>query len=657
LAVGSLAEAVEAIWARYSGERAWQLTAALSTVRRPVGTVGARRCLDLCAEALGMPVERLRFPVHADSRYGPHGPVGVWTPRAGRLRLVAPEERTLADFAREPMVLASLSRSADVVCELVDAGPGDRPEHYEGREVAGKIVLADGGGREAARLAIDRFGAAGVLLCGIYRGSSDPTVRRSKYDLPDAVVSAGLNPQDPANPRGFGFSLSYRQADELRALLGKGPVKLHAFVDADFGPGEMEVLTATIPGRDLAAEEIWVIAHVVEGHALMVGANDNCSGASSGVEIFRAVRSAIAAGALPAPRRTLRLLLVPEISGTHAYVEADPERIRRCAGGVNLDMVGADHAVTHAITNLVCTPWSVPSCMNDAGLHILGLVAERGRLHQGDIPIPNFTYTATPFASASDHAVLVDGAHRRPCVFFFEWPDRFYHTNMDTADKVSPDTLHRTGTAAAALAYAFAAADAGAARELVCIADSGARSRLAATVSAGLAAVAAAPDRAAEWAERLTVMGEVGRDTLASVLALLPAPEAEEIRALVRRRGEALVRAAAAERERLLDMAGATVTPAPDHADAGRRPRRLYPGAFPRRDVAVRIPDWEERERQAGRLDPRHGQKTFELLNLCDGEHALGDICRLVQAEFGPFTVADAVAYLAPLMEHGFVAW
>jgi hypothetical protein len=657
--VPSLAATVEAIWARYSGDRAWSLDAALSLVRRPVGTAGAARCLTLCADALGpgFPAERLRFPVNGESRYGPHGPSGVWTPRAGRLRVVEPEERLIADFDREPMVLAALSRSVDSVCELFDAGPGDRPEHYEGRDVAGKIVLADGMYREVARLAVERFGAAGVALAGIYRESGDPTVRRNRYDLPDAIVSAGLNPEDPANPKGFGFSLSYRQADELRGLLRKGPVKLHAQVDADFGPGEMEALTATIPGGDLAAEEVWVIAHIVEGHSLMVGANDNCSGSASGVEIFRALQGAIAAGALPAPRRTLRLLLVPEISGTHAYVEADPARIRRCVGGVNLDMVGADHAVTHAITNLVCTPWSVPSCMNDVGLHILGLVADRGRLHQGDIAIPNFTYTATPFASASDHAVLVDGAYSTPCVFFFEWPDRFYHTNLDTPDKVSPDTLRRTGTAAAALAYAFAAADGAAVRELVGVADSGARRRMAQAVAEGLAAVGTAPECAGEWAERLSVMGEVGRDTLVSALALLPEREAAEVRPLVERRAAALLAAAAAERERLLDTAGAAPSVAQAHADAGRRPRRLYAGSFPRRDVSARIPAWDERERAAGRQDPRHGQKTFELLNLCDGEHELGAICRLVQAEFGPFSVADAVAHLGPLAEHGFVAW
>ena len=636
----TIAELVESVWERYSGERAWQQTAALSTIRRPVGTAGARRCLDLCAEALGFPSERLRFPVNGDSRYGPHGPSGVWTPHAGQLHLVAPERRLIADFDREPMVLASLSRSADLEADLVDVGAGDRREHYAGRDVAGKIVLADGGGREVARLAIDGFGAAGVLLCGIYRGSPDPTVGRSKYDLPDAIVSAGLNPSDPANPRGFGFAISYRQAEELRALLAKGAVRLHARVQADFGPGEMEALTATIPGTDLADQEVWVIAHIMEGHALMVGANDNCSGAASGVEIFRALHE------LPAPRRTLRLLLVPEISGTHAYVEADPERIRRCVAGVNLDMVGADHAVTHAITNLVTTPWSVPSCMNDAGLHILGLVAGRGRLHQGDIALPNFTYAATPFASASDHQVLVDGAHRTPCVFFFEWPDRFYHTDLDTADKVSPDTLRRTGTAAGALAYAFAAAGEDTVRELAALADSGTRRALADAVVEGLASPA-------EAAERLLVIGEVGERALASALDLLPAGEAAELRATVQRRGAALLQAAAAERGRLLEMSGAE---APAPASDARRPRRLYAGTFPRRVVQARIADWDERERDAGHADPRHGQKTFELLNLCDGQHTLGEICRLVQAEYGSFPVASAVAYLGPLVEAGFMA-
>jgi hypothetical protein len=669
MALAGIARLVETIWQDLSGERAWRDTARLAMVRRPVGTAGARACLAMCEEALRAAglgqVERLSFPVDGAARYGPAGPAGVWEPRAARLTLVAPEERLLCDFAREPMVLAALSRSTPpggVTAELVDVGPGDRPEHYAGKEVAGRIALADGSAREAARLAIETHGAAGVLLAGLYRESSDPTVRRSRYDLPDAIVSAALNPQDPANPRGFGFSLSYRQVEELRALLRQGSVRLRAEVEADFGPGQMELTTTVLPGTDLAAQEVWVIAHLIEGHALMVGANDNCSGAACAVEILRTLAAAIAAGRLARPRRSLRLLLVPEISGTAAYLAADPVRAERCTAGINLDMVGADHAVTHAITNLVCTPWSVPSFLNDAGEHILGLVANRGRLHQGEIAIPNFAYAATPFASASDHAVLVDGAYAIPCVFFFEWPDRFYHTQLDTPDKVSPVTLHRNGTAAAALAYAVAAADGELVREMLTLADSGARRRMAAAVSQGVAAVVAAdaearPALAGEWAERVTVMGEVGQRALASAVALLPAAEGEALRPQGAPRQAALARAAAAERERLLDAVGVAPPVAAAAPEAALRPRRLYGGVFPRREVTERIPDWAERERAAGRADPRHGQKTFELLNLCDGAHTLGEICRLVTAEFGPFAVGDAVAYLAPLVEHGWVAW
>ena len=38
------------------------------------------------------------------------------------------------------------------------------------------------------------------------------------------------------------------------------------------------------------------------------------------------------------------------------------------------------------------------------------------------------------------------------------WPDKFYHTSEDTPDKVSPDSLARSGALAAIYAYWLAAA-------------------------------------------------------------------------------------------------------------------------------------------------------------------------------------------------------
>jgi hypothetical protein len=47
-----------------------------------------------------------------------------------------------------------------------------------------------------------------------------------------------------------------------------------------------------------------------------------------------------------------------------------------------------------------------------------------------------------------------------------EWPDTFYHTSADTADKVSPESLRRSGALAAAYAYWLATASCAEARWL-----------------------------------------------------------------------------------------------------------------------------------------------------------------------------------------------
>ena len=47
-------------------------------------------------------------------------------------------------FPDLPVALADYSQDADVTAELVDVGAGTSPKDYEGRDVRGKIVLADG---------------------------------------------------------------------------------------------------------------------------------------------------------------------------------------------------------------------------------------------------------------------------------------------------------------------------------------------------------------------------------------------------------------------------------------------------------------------------------------------------------------------------------
>jgi len=66
---------------------------------------------------------------------------------------------------------------------------------------------------------------------------------------------------------------------------------------------------------------------------------------------------------------------------------------------------------------------------------------------------------ANAHSGGSDHHEFDDSTVRVPCAMLLQWPDTFYHTSMDTIDKVSTDSLKRVGWVTALAALTLANAD------------------------------------------------------------------------------------------------------------------------------------------------------------------------------------------------------
>src|SRR5215470_3806297 len=276
-----------------------------------------------------------------------------WTASEGRLEEVVPKLRRLGDFATQPVALADYSQDADVSAELIDVGAGADAAAYQGKDVRGKLVLADGPLPAVHRLAVEERGAAGIV-------SDFPNQRTAWSGLdPDLVRWGHLSPYQTANR--FAFMISPRVAGELRRELAHGAVRLSAHVRAKMVPASFDVVSATIPGTDPAAGEIVLTAHLC--HEL-AGANDNASGSAALLAAARALRSAIADGALPAPRRAIRFLWLPEISGSQAWLISHPDLARNLRAGIHLDMVGGRPEITHAALHLSRTADFLPHIVN-----------------------------------------------------------------------------------------------------------------------------------------------------------------------------------------------------------------------------------------------------------------------------------------------------
>ncbi|HEY6930280.1 MAG TPA: DUF4910 domain-containing protein, partial [Thermoanaerobaculia bacterium] len=323
-----------AIHAQVDGVAALETVRALGRFHRVHGSPGFAAAAEFVrsrAEAAGLAEAAIEhFPADGKTEYAHFRSYLGWNPVSARLEEVAPRPRPIASFPDLPVALADYSQDADVTAGLVDVGKGTDARDYEGIDVRGKIVLADGDLPSVHRRACEERGAAGFLSA--YPNQHTPWSEVER----DLVRWGHLSPYQTNNR--FAFMLSRRQADALRARLKAGEkIRLHAVVRAKMVPASFDVVVATIPGSDPAAGEIVLTAHLCHESA---GANDNASGSAAILEVARALEAGIRSGALPKPRRTIRFLWLPEIAGSQAYLVRHPEIARRLVAGIHMDMVG-----------------------------------------------------------------------------------------------------------------------------------------------------------------------------------------------------------------------------------------------------------------------------------------------------------------------------
>ncbi len=396
-----------------------------------------------------------QFPSDGAVKYWTHiTPVG-WEVKSAELHLVAPEKRLIARYEDIPTCLHTYSGatpSEGVTAELVDIGEGTKSEHYKGKNVKGKIVLATGAARKVHAMAVYKYGAAGVITDAITYEMKNV---RESIDIPDAHAYQSVWPtKEDLDKVTFGFSLSKRQGTHLRALLkGDKPVVLRAKVDAKLFPSSLDVVTATIPGSLKQNEEIFLVAHLCHPKP---SANDNASGSGLLLEIARAVRKLIKSGKIERPRRTIRFLWVPETTGTIAYQYHHEDLMSNLVAGVNLDMVGQNQELCKSTLNLDKTPDSNPSYLNDYIHSLFERSVEEFDPRTTFGSSSTYRYTINAFSGGSDHAEFNDSTFKVPCVMLLQWPDLFYHSSMDTIDKVSEASLKRVGWIATVAALTLA---------------------------------------------------------------------------------------------------------------------------------------------------------------------------------------------------------
>lgn len=577
-----------------------------------------------------------------------------WDISSAELRMVEPFDERIAGYPEIAMSVMTYSNAGDVTAELVWVGTGTREADYAGKDVRGKFVLCTGYGGAVHRLAVLRYGAAGVV-CFL----NDDRAR----EYPDMLQYTGMWPRtDELSRVTFGFNLTNRQGTRLRDLLLAGRrVVLHGVVrGTGLEPFFMDVPVAVIPGSDSAAGELVFSAHLDHPKE---SANDNASGSGAILDIARTVRELIDAGRLPRPRRTLRFLWVPEWNGTMAYIDRHPELAGPALGGrvlanMNLDMVGEDLELLHSQLYISRSPASLPTAVNDVAANVAALVAATDiRTPRGSLSAMN--WRMTPYTGGSDHMMFID--RRVPGLMLGHEPDYTHHTSEDTPDKVDPVELERSEMiAAGTMLYLADLTDAQGADLAYLVASEGAaRLGEAARVARARMLAADSAGRAAAWYEAWNAATHAGRwerEAVATVRQFTDGPATRAAvdggQARLTAQEQALVRA-------LMDEARAAgipvaATPAPPWRSDDRIPVRLTRGPLDFGLPASRLP-----AEAAAWYDsiPLGGDARFELVNFIDGTRSVTRIRDALSAEFGPVPQAVVARYLEDLVRIGVVRW
>jgi hypothetical protein len=385
----------------------------------------------------------------------------VWDGIKGELWEVKPRRQKIASYQDMTAMLASGSTSADVTADLVWVGLGTKTELAD-KDVSGKIVVTEGSISGVHSLACIQMGAEGVIAISTSRIHFDP------LQIPWRGIRSRRG--GDSTPPKFAFYLPAREGELLKQrLLRREKITVHAQVEAEMQPYELQDVVCHIPGTDPEAGEIIYSAHLFEGYVKQ-GANDNKSGSAGILEVARILHTLIEEGRLPRPKRTIRFLWGPEFSGTGPWVKAHKELMDKTLCNINMDMVGIKLSPSYSFMCLMRTSYGNPHYLNDVMENYYRFVGEtsRERIHNRGsgirIVAPSgsdepFYYSIETHYGASDHEVFNDWGVQVPGIMMITWPDQWYHTSGDRIDKIDPTQMKRTAVIGAAAGYTIAAAD------------------------------------------------------------------------------------------------------------------------------------------------------------------------------------------------------
>lgn len=634
--------------AELSGQKCRDHVQMISRYHRIQASPGYRAAAEACLVTLqesGLPARIQTYPATGRDWSWAHLTPQEWNCEEAELWLLGPKGAPTERLAWYDEVNLSIIQRSDstpaggVTAALAAVENGADPAVWTRQDLRGKIVLVGDGDIHRMLRFAQQAGAVGLVTD---RMTYNPPTR-PPGDLADALQYTSFWWSE-SEPKGWGFVVSPRTGVRLRQAVANGEVRLHARVEARFYDGSIENVEALIPGT--TAEEVLLISHLCHPKP---SANDNATGPATLMEAARALQRLISTGALPPPRRSIRFLHPPEMTGTYAHLAAMSAREReRIVGALNVDMVGQKQEETGSVLLCEYPPLACPSFAGDLlGLILAESAKELPALSRLGARYAGFRHAEVPFSGGSDHYIMADPTVGVPCPMIIQWPDRFYHTSADTLERTDPAMMKRVALMAAAYGYFLASAGPAEVRWLAAEMTA----RFPAQLHAALSGAADPEATAGFRVERKLA-------DLASLERLLSPEEQHEWQPVLTLCRHQVQVTAELELQRLALQGACTPVRRMDTAvtvtgwlgDAVRtdqvRPVRLQPGPISLRNHLGRLPEPEEESWRAFTAAHGDAAKVADYLGYwADGTRTLAEICRLTELETGLRDDAWAVGY------------
>jgi len=601
-------------------------------------------------------VEFLSAPADGVSQFGFWTMPLAWDVKQAKLEIVEPAVppamRVLADYRQEPASLIMWSGPTPpggITAEVVELRSSSVQE-LKSLDVKGKMVLAEAprdlAERGALKAQLYKMGAAGMI--------SDLTENRdltNGHYWVNAWGDYGWGFTKVSSPL-VGFSITPKQGDYLRRLLGRGvKVRVKAVSDTRYYTGSYSYASGVIQGSG-SEEEVLEL-----GHGFELGAQDNATGVAAMLEALAAVNRAIEAGRLKPPKRGIRILAMPEDYGSAHYIATHMDGMKRTIGAICMDTAAGPYDVAGAYSFRM-NP-DVNRSYQDA---LIMRVAEN--YYAGSRRSPRASpYSPTTDSYPSDPLIGVPTISASGSTGAVS----VHHNSEDTIDRVDPRSLRDLSAVVGAYLYYLASAGEHEIPWLAGITLNRSYENALRAVTPYLDAVLAAPNAQVLGRELYWGLAKIGynadrdQEAVLSTLRLASPDRRDALRASLEPVLKSVRRFADDQSERLQQVANGRAS----ELKAAVPVKAITPPADPRRAEASQIIVKRKRFGPVTLddlpLDQRAGFPGFagdpaplRLVYWCDGKRNLAEVIRLIELEQGPMNF-DFVGYFKFLAKHRYV--